>query len=256
MGEELDRQNPPTGLSDLPRPARGRRGRFLGVAGVSLAAHLGVLIAVLSMGPAAPRLMPPAPAPIAVIAFSHPAPASPPAAEAQPSPPKPPAPASLFRATQAPAPPQPLPAQRITAPDPLPGLTDAELAGAARAGSGNGAGGSAACDMARRVQDALRRDPLVQAAIAPLGDKALMIWDGDWVWLPGEDGRGLKAVRQTMMWEIAFAPSECRGQTMHGLVVLSPTEAAGSTRLAVGGGVWRWSDLLVPHPGSRSAQQP
>jgi hypothetical protein len=110
--------------------------------------------------------------------------------------------------------------------------------------------------MARRVQEALRRDPLVQAAIAPLGGKALMIWNGDWVWLPGEDGRGLTAVRQAMMWEIAFSPSECRGQTMHGLVVLSPNETAGSTRLAVGGSVWRWSDLLTPHPGSGPEQEP
>jgi hypothetical protein len=257
MGEELDSLRSPIGLLGDPRRERARRGRFFGVAGVSLAAHLAGLIAVLLMGTSAPRLLPP-PAPVAVgvVAFPRPPAASPPPAPARPSPPKPPPPASLFRPTKAPAP-QDLPvAKQSTAPDAPAGLTGAELAGAATAGSGSGAGAGGACDMASRVQEALRRDPLVQAATAPLGGKAVMIWNGDWVWLPGEDGRGLKTVRQAMMWEIAFSPSECRGQTMHGLVVLSPNEANGSARLAVGEGVWRWSDLLTPHPGSGSEQAP
>jgi len=256
MGEEPSGTNTPPGLLGDPRRGRARRSRFYGAAGVSVAAHLGLLVAVLSMAPSAPRPVAPAPAAVDIVAFPRPAPLSPPPAPAKPSPPKPPPPASLFRPTLAQAPPHPLPAEKQITPDPLPGLSDAELAGAATAGSGSGAGGGGACDMAKRVQDALRRDPLVQAAIAPLGGKALMIWDGDWVWLPGEDGRGLTAVRQAVMWEIAFAPSECRGQTMHGLVVLSPTDTAGSTRLALGEGVWRWSDLLTPHPGSASAQEP
>jgi len=258
MDEEPDGPPRPTGVLGDPRRGRARRGRFFGAAGFSLLAHLGVLVAVLSMGTSAlPPPAPPAPLPMAVVAFPSPAPAAPPPGPAKPSPPKPLPPASLFRPAKAPAPPHALPAEKQAAPDPLPGLSEAELAGAATAGSGTGAGGGGgACDMAKRVQDALRRDPLVQAAIAPLGGKALMIWDGDWVWLPGEDGRGLTAVRQAMMWEIAFSPSECRGQTMHGLVVLSPTEARGSARLALGEGVWRWSDLLTPHPGSGSEQEP
>ena len=105
--------------------------------------------------------------------------------------------------------------------------------------------------MAQRLQDVLRRDPLAQAAVARLDGKAVMIWNGDWVWLPGEDGKGLAAVRQALMWEIAFAPSSCRNETMHGLVVISP-RGAGSARLAMGLGEWRWSDLLTPHPESAS----
>ncbi|HXQ45679.1 MAG TPA: hypothetical protein VN806_03635, partial [Caulobacteraceae bacterium] len=72
--------------------------------------------------------------------------------------------------------------------------------------------------------------------------------NGDWVWIDGEDGKGLTAVRQAMMWDIAFSPKACRAQPMHGLVVI----AANGTRLVVGSGQWRWSDLLIPHPGAGS----
>jgi hypothetical protein len=33
---------------------------------------------------------------------------------------------------------------------------------------------------------------------------------------------------------------------VHGLILLSMNTGAGATRLAVGTGVWRWSDLLKP----------
>jgi hypothetical protein len=102
--------------------------------------------------------------------------------------------------------------------------------------------------MASRLQEALRKDRLVQAAVAGLGGKAIMIWNGDWVWIQGEDGKGLTAVRQAMMWEIAFAPEACRSEPMHGLVAFSSSESQQSARLVVGSDQWRWSDLLTPHP--------
>jgi hypothetical protein len=100
--------------------------------------------------------------------------------------------------------------------------------------------------MARMIQRALRRDPLVQAAVldAHRAGKAIMVWDGDWVKSGDQDGKGLAAVREAIMWEIGFAPAACRAERMHGLVLLSLND--GSTRLAVGGGDWRWSDLLTP----------
>ena len=99
--------------------------------------------------------------------------------------------------------------------------------------------------MAARVQLALRKDPLVRAALAGSAGKAAMVWNGDWVRGQGEDGKGLAAVREAIMWEIAFAPPACRAQSVRGLVMLSLNEAAGSARLAVGTGEWRWSDLLA-----------
>ena len=129
-----------------------------------------------------------------------------------------------------------------------PDLSAAQLAGAATAGSGAGAGLGGGCDMGRRVQEALLKDALVQSSIARLSGRAILVWDGDWVWMAGDAGKGLTAVRQTMMWEIAFAPEACRSEPMHGLVVLR-ADASGSVRLGVGSGQWRWSDLLTPRGG-------
>jgi hypothetical protein len=102
--------------------------------------------------------------------------------------------------------------------------------------------------MAQRVQAALRRDALVQAAVAEAGrdgeTRAIMVWNGDWVQSPSQDGKGLAAVREAIMWEIAFAPPACRAERMRGLVLISLTSSQGLPRLAVGAGDWRWSDLL------------
>jgi hypothetical protein len=128
-------------------------------------------------------------------------------------------------------------------------VSDSQLAGAATAGEGGGGGGT--CDIARVVQQALRRDPLVRTAVEGshrLG-KAIMLWNGDWVRSGGQDGKGLSAVREAVMWEVAFAPEACRNRQVHGLVLLSLAD--GATRFAIGSGDWRWSDLLGVRPSSR-----
>jgi hypothetical protein len=121
-------------------------------------------------------------------------------------------------------------------------LTDSQLAGAIRAGDGGSGGGR--CDTAQAVQQVLRRDPRVRAAVAGadrLG-KASMLWNGDWVRSGGQDGKGLAVVRQAIIWEVAFAPEACRNERIHGLILLSLAD--GRTRFAIGTGDWRWSDLL------------
>ena len=120
-------------------------------------------------------------------------------------------------------------------------LSEAQLAGAIRAGEGGGGG---VCDMALALQQALRRDPVVRRAVAEAhrSGKAIMLWNGDWVRSGEQDGKGLSAVREAIMWEVAFAPKACRNQRVHGLVLLSLAD--GSTRFGIGSGDWRWSDLL------------
>src|SRR6516164_7437970 len=127
---------------------------------------------------------------------------------------------------------------RITSP-----VVSAPNVGATSADSGGGGG---SCDLARQLQGALRKDPLVQAAVAGAGGKAIMVWNGDWVQSNGEDGKGLAAVREAITWEIAFAPEACRSRPVHGLILLSLNTGPGAPRLAVGAGEWRWSDLLRP----------
>ena len=120
-------------------------------------------------------------------------------------------------------------------------LGEAELAGAVSADAGPPSG---ICDMARRVQSALRKDHIVLAAAAGSAGQTLLVWNGDWVQGPGEEGKGMAAVREAIMWEVAFAPPECRAQAAHGLILLSLSSTAGTLRLALGSGNWRWSDLL------------
>ena len=100
--------------------------------------------------------------------------------------------------------------------------------------------------MARWLQQALREDRGVRAALVGAGEagKAIRVWDGGWVRHPGQEGEGLAAVREAIQWRVAFAPVACRTEPMHGMIVLSLNDGPGASRLAVGTGDWRWSDLL------------
>jgi hypothetical protein len=122
-------------------------------------------------------------------------------------------------------------------------LSASQLAGTASVGE-SGGGGGGGCDLALAVQRALRRDSLVRSAVEGANrlGRAVMMWNGDWVRTGGQDGKGLSAVREAIMWEVAFAPQSCRNERMHKPVLLSLAD--GSTRFAIGSGDWRWSDLL------------
>jgi hypothetical protein len=123
-------------------------------------------------------------------------------------------------------------------------LNGSQLAGATSAGEERVGGSGSGCDTAVAVQQALRRDPLVRKAVEEANrlGKAIMLWNGDWVQAGDQDGKGLSAVREAVMWEVAFAPEGCRNQRMHGLVLLSLAD--GDTRFAIGSDDWLWSDLL------------
>ena len=123
-------------------------------------------------------------------------------------------------------------------------MSDAELASAGTAGSGTGSGGGE-CNMTRRLQTALRKDRLVQAAVAEAHrGKAIRVWNGDWVRHGDQEGHGLAAVREAILWEVAFAPKACRAEPVRGLIMISLNDSPGAAKLVVGQAAWRWSDLL------------
>ena len=138
--------------------------------------------------------------------------------------------------------------------EPAPVLTSAQLASAATAesggagGAGEGAagGGGQRCNMAQLLQSALRRDAHVQSAIAASGQsaQAMFVWNGDWVRSSGQDGKGLAALREAILWEVGFAPEACRKTPMHGLVMISLHDGPGAPRIVLGQGSWRWQDIL------------
>ncbi len=238
-----------------PQPRRPLRGRLLSTT-VSVALHGALLAGILSyVAPEAP----PEPQPVTVALISPPpvpAPTAEPAAAAAPAPIRPPPQKAIVKERPPPPPDvKPIVARVAPVADVVDTVSDAQLAGALTAGTGSGNGGgdgtgdgSGACNMVRRMQTALRRDPMVRNAVAEArrggSSGALLVWNGDWVQSNGQEGKGLAAVRQAMVWEVAFAPAACRAQAVRGMVLITLNEGGGSGRVAFGDGSWRWSDLL------------
>jgi len=213
----------------------------------SLVGHLAVLFGMASAFLIPPKPYEPEPMRVELVQLRPPADRPAPPAPAPPSPAKPP-PRAIVKPARVRAQVVPIPAGEVASL--AAGVTDGQLASAAVAGSGPPGG---ACDMARRLQAALRKDQLVQTALADatraegVSGRALLVWNGDWVRSRGQEGEGLAAVREAIMWEVAFAPAACRAEPVHGLVLFKMND--GSGRLVMGGGDWRWQDLLGPRGG-------
>jgi hypothetical protein len=257
------------GRRDLAHDRRTQARRRLIIGAGSLLAHLSMLLALVSVQPAPPRAVESDPITVELVALPPPPPVvkPPDPAPPTPEPPAPPTPEPPKPAPKKPPPPRIVARAPKTPPPPSidsllanvgptaseePGfaeVSEGELASAASAGSGMPGG---ACNMARRIQAALRRDAMVRSALAETGrGKAIRVWNGDWVRHPGQEGNGLAVVREAMMWEIGFAPEACRRERVRGLVLFTLADGPGSTRLVVGHGDWRWSDLLLIRRASR-----
>jgi len=240
-------------MSIQPKRRSGRR-RGLLTASASVAGHALLIFVLVSAHRDSPKVAPPEPPPIPVqLVEARPvAKVETPPAAAPPTPVKPPPPPrNIARRTPARRDIVPVPASEGPSSVGVAELSDSQVASAATAGSGPS---GRPCDMIRRLQAALRKDALVQAAVADAraagSGKALLVWNGDWIRSNGQDGAGLAAVREAIMWEVGFAPEACRAEPVHGLVLISLTDGPGAARLVVGAGDWRWSDLLRPRRGA------
>lgn len=254
-------------MAERPRQGRDRARRSV-IAALSAAAHLALVLVLAAARPPAPAQTVFEPDVLPVMLAPGPAenpdPPGPPeeAPAASPAPPavsEPPPPRKIVARRAPPSPDvEPIPAGETESETAGVGLTPAELASAVGAGAGHGAGsgggggGGGQCDMAEMLQQALRRDPEVQAAVAQAGrtpaaaSGAILMWRDDWVRSHGQEGAGLAGVREAIMMEVAFAPAACRSQAMQGFILISLDDAPGSARLALGAERWRWSDLLLP----------
>lgn len=132
------------------------------------------------------------------------------------------------------------------------GGTGAGVGGGSGGGSGSGIGGGSGqgCDMVKHIQDALRNDARINAAIGQAyrtsgaSGRAILMWNGDWLQSPGEEGKGLAGVRQAIAVTVGFSSRACKAETVNGYVLLTLSDQPGAPRVALGGGRWRWSDLL------------
>ena len=97
------------------------------------------------------------------------------------------------------------------------------------------------------LQSQLRKDRRVQAAMRQAhSGRPVVVWHGgEWIRHGAQEGEGLASVREVVMWEIAFAPEECRRQPVRGLVLISLNDGPGAPRMVMGADrSWRWSDML------------
>jgi hypothetical protein len=212
---------------------------------LSIGLHLLVLVSLFLAVPKPPKVEEP-PAVMATLIDAPPTPEAVTTPTPQPpAPTEPPPPHNIARPVKAPPQEKPL---LVAEPDvSVVEVSDSDLNGAATAE--NGPPGRA-CNMIRFLQTALRKDAMVQSAMAEAHraagstGKALVVWDGDWMKSPNQEGKGIAAVREALLWEIAFAPESCRAEPVHGMALITLTDSPGGSRLVLGSGVWRWSDLL------------
>jgi hypothetical protein len=253
------RPEPPEEVAQARR--RRRIGGWTAIVALSLVGHVAAVLVLLSARTQTSEPFDPEPMAIALVDLPKPPPPPPPPpvdAEKPAPTPQPPAPVkarplkNIARPTKAPVPPDVKPLPAIDAPLAFAAgeLSDGDLASATAAGSGAGTGGG--CDVARRLQNALQKNPRVQAALArtPSLGRGAKVWNGDWIRNPAQDGAGLAVIREAMMMEVLSAPEACRHEPMHGLYLISLNHPGGAARVAVGADSWRWGDLLLP-PGMR-----
>jgi hypothetical protein len=237
----------PAGLADVVRQPMKKRD--MAVAGaLSVCAHGFALFAIWNAHTPAPKTYADPPAVVAEMVKLEPPPPQEPTEAPAPKKLPEPAKARPHRTMRAAPPTRLVEAAPAYAGPPAPmavEVSDSDLIGATTAGSGGNGGG---CNMVRLLQAALRRDATVQAAVAEAHragtGKAMLVWNGDWVRHADQDGHGLAMIREAILVEVGFAPNACKNEPQHGMVVISLNDQPGSPRLALGGGSWRWSDLL------------
>ncbi|WP_309643920.1 hypothetical protein [Phenylobacterium sp.] len=114
------------------------------------------------------------------------------------------------------------------------------------------------CQLTQWIQGALREDATVRAALSAIPREArslanaIMLWDGRWVESASMSARQSAPIREAIILGVRTAPAACRDETLRGPLLIAVPDRFGTTLLAVGSGVWKWSDLL-PEAGAPGA---
>lgn len=114
------------------------------------------------------------------------------------------------------------------------------------------------CQLTQWVQGALQQDPSVRAALSAIPREArslanaIMLWDGRWVESRAVSALQATPIREAIVVGVLTAPAACRDETIRGPLLIAVPDRFGTTLLAVGSGVWKWSDLLPEANAPRS----
>jgi hypothetical protein len=108
------------------------------------------------------------------------------------------------------------------------------------------------CHYAQVLQTALQGDDEVRRALAliPRASRsvanAIMVWNGQWVPVPGSGGDGsLAPVRAAIVNSLASTSAECLTRVNTGPLFVTIPGFPDTTVLALGSGQWRASDLIA-----------
>lgn len=110
------------------------------------------------------------------------------------------------------------------------------------------AGGGAGCDLTAALERRLQADVAVQGSLTGLPREAratagaVTLWNGAWA---EGDGGPLAPIRRAILDGVAQAPPDCLEARLNGPVFLLVTGPEARTLLTLGGGAWRWSDVLA-----------
>lgn len=137
--------------------------------------------------------------------------------------------------------------------EPVTDATDLASAPAATASPRALAAGET-CQLTQWIQAELSADPTVAGALASIPRaarsvaNAIMLWDGAWIETRAVSPSQIEPIRHAVILGVRNAPPACLDEEMRGPLLMSVNDRHGATLLAVGSGVWKWSDLL-PAPG-------
>lgn len=121
-------------------------------------------------------------------------------------------------------------------------------------------GGGNSCQLSADAAAAIQQDPVAMAELAALPPgvrseaDAVMLWNGAWfdqappVWGPTAAVEATGGLHSAIERIVAAAPARCRDEEIIGPVFVPIPEGERTTMLAIGSGVWRWSDLLPASP--------
>ena len=214
-----------------------------------------VLWSLLTLRPVAPPVSQPPDLTVGLFAASVLTPSPPTPVRSPPTEPKPP-PTPPAKADPAPDTPASIPALDPTAePTPLDAPTPTQARPVAQEQAQ--AQASNPCDLTGPVQVALQNDASARASLLRIPQQArsvanaVKLWDGAWIGTGQLGGETIAApIRDRIIAVVAALPGSCLHHPLQGPRLVSVSDTAGTTVLAIGSGLWAWSDLAPTQSSS------